>query len=529
MGKVNTNEFGLRFGIEPSLGQKPTTGWRVLEPNSPGTFGANISTVTRRPISPVRGRRKGTVVDQDSAVEYEADATMDSLLNYTEGLMFSEYANLEFDLKTAGAILPPPAVASTDEFTIAAASVLLAGKMQWVTDGPFTLVYAKGYTNAANNGLFALVADVASTDTAVLVDGTLVDETPPTNASLQVAGVRCAIGDLAFTKTGDLGTIVSAADITDWSTLGLFPGMYIHVGSDDGSGGRQNHFDDGSTGDVYGYARIVSISGATLNLDKLDEFLDTSDAANATLVDIMFGRFARNVSTDADADDNRYLTRSYVFEGTYPDLGGVGTPEYEYAVGNLFNELSLVLPLTEKATATFGFIGTDSDDITASRETGPSIAVTPLRVTAINSSTDLASISSDVVSAVSDVAFKSLTIRIRNNISPEKVLGTLGARFMNTGLFEVDIEGQMLFTNKEITNAIKNNRTVTFACIMKNDDGAIAIDIPSLTFSGGDREFTPDEAVKVNITGEAFNDPDGTIPNISIGITTFPSVPTDRS
>ncbi len=531
MSRVNTNNFGLRYAREATLGVKATTGWRTLEPNNIPDYGAKITKVARRPISADRGRRKGTTTNLESSPGVEADLTVDAFDDFAEGFVYAEYANVEFDLKATGDILPPPAVAATDEFTIAAASALLAGKMQWVTGGPFTLVYAKGYTNAANNGLHALVADVASTDTAVLVDGTLVDETPSVNASLQVAGVRSAIGDLAFTKTGDLGTIVSALDITDWSTLGLFEGMYIHVGSDDGTGGRQNHFDDGSTGDVYGYARIVSIVGATLNLDKLDENLDTTDAANATLVDIMFGRFLRNVPVTADADDNRFLEQSYSFEGLYPDLGGAGTDEYEYAIGNMPNELVVNMPLNDKATATWGFTGTTTEDITDSRATGPSTAVTPLRTVAFNTAGDLASLSTDLVTAVSDVCFKSLTLRIRNNASPENCLGSLGARFINTGLFEVNLEGQMLFTRKEIVNAIKNNTTVTFAAIMKNDDGAIAIDMPTATFGGGDREFPVDASVLVNLTGEAFNDPVGTggIQNVSLGITLFPSVPTDRA
>jgi hypothetical protein len=97
---------------------------------------------------------------------------------------------------------------------------------------------------------------------------------------------------------------------------------------------------------------------------------------------------------------------------------------------------------------------------------------------------------------------------------------------VNTGLFEVNLEGQMLFTDKAIVNAVKNNTTVTFAAILKNDDGAIAIDIPALTFGGGNREFPVDASVLVNITGTAFNDPSGTIPDVSLGITVFPNVPT---
>jgi hypothetical protein len=153
-----------------------------------------------------------------------------------------------------------------------------------------------------------------------------------------------------------------------------------------------------------------------------------------------------------------------------------------------------------------------------------------LRTVAFNTASDLASITTDLISSVSDVCFKSLTVTIKNNATPEDCLGKVGASFINTGLFEVNIDGQMLFTNKAIVNAIKNNTTVTFASIIQNDDGAIAFDIPAMTFGGGDREFPVDASVLVNITGEAFNDPTGTggIQNVSLGITVFPSVPTVR-
>lgn len=528
MARVLTNNVSLQYAIESSIGVLPGSPlWKLTEPNNVSAYGASISTVARRPISRQRGRKKGTVTNLESAVEFDADLTMESMEDFAEGFVFAEFANTEFDLKASSGTVPPPAVdggGGNDSFTIDAASALLGGKIVYNASGAITLVYAKGYTNAANNGLHVLAADVTSTDTAVEVaTGTLVAETPPTSASLQVAGVRVTDGDLTLTVSGSTATLVSSADISDWSTLGILPGQFILIGSPDGSGGAQNALQDSAEDDTYGYARVTSISGATLNLDKLDTNLGaTASHSGDGVCDVLFGRFLRNVAVTADSDDERYLERTYQFEAVYPDLGGVGTDEYEYAVGNFANELTLNLPLTDKATATFGFIGTNADDITSTRKSGASSGIDPLRTTAINTSSDIVSLTTDVVSLVSDVCFKSLTVTIRNNVTPENCLGTLGASFVNAGLFEVNLEGQMLFTNKEIVNAIKNNTTTTFAAILSNDDGAFAIDLPSATFGGGDREYPVDASVLVNITGEAFNDPSGTIPNVSLGISFFP-------
>jgi len=525
MARVQTNNVSLRYVIETSVGVAPTTGWRLLEPNTIGSFGETIEAKARRPISNVRGRRKGTVVNAVSGAELEADLTMSSFEDFAEGFVFAEFANVEFDFthaKVKGSALNVTATgyafgAALSTFTN---GTLLAGKMVFAAAGATTLVYARGYAIAANNGLKALNADVTGASTEVTVSGLSV-ETAPSAAKVEYAGLRT--DDLTLTISGATATLVSAGDITNWATYGLKAGQYIHIGSAvAGTGAVQNAY---SSNAVYGYARISSISGATLNLDKLDSHLTGGPHGPAT-IDVMFGRFLRNVSVDADADDTRYVERTYQFEAAYPDLGGIGTDEYEYAKGNYANELVANLKLADLATATWNFVGTETADITASRSTGPSTAVSPAKTTAIGTSTDIASITTDVVSSVSDVCFKDLTFTINNNATVEKCLGVRAGSFVNAGAFEVSLAGQMLFTNKAIVNAVKNNTTVTFAAILKNADGAVAIDLPTLTLGGGDREFPVDASVLVNLTGETFTDP--TL-GYDVGISTFASVPTVRS
>ena len=502
MGRVLTNATGLRCTVESAIGVAGTQ-WFVVEFESIGAYGAVITTVARRPIGLSRGRKKGAVTDLESSAEYETDLTIDAVSRFAEGFFFAEYANVEFDLRASSGTVPPPAV--TDGYTIDSASAILAGKMQWVTASYGTLVYAKGYAIAANNGVKVLTADVASTDTTVTVAGQgVVAETPPTNASLQVCGVRILDdADLTLTVSGSTATLVSAAAIADWATLGIFPGMYIHVGGIDTDGTVARGLGAGGT-TSYGYARVVSVSGDTINLDKLDENLSTATGPAGASQDVLFGRFARNVQVTADATDNRYLERTYQFEVSYPNLGAGGVEEYEYSIGNFVNEFSLNLPLTNKATVSFGFIGTNSDPITDSRKTGASGAVAPLRTTAFSTAVDLVSITTDLISSISDVCFKSLTMSFLNNVSPEKCLGVLGASFVNAGLFEANIEGQMLFTTKEIVNAIRSNQTVTMAAILRNEDGALAWDVPEMTLGGGGREYPVDQSVLVNVTGQSF-------------------------
>jgi len=55
--------------------------------------------------------------------------------------------------------------------------------------------------------------------------------------------------------------------------------------------------------------------------------------------------------------------------------------------------------------------------------------------------------------------------------------------------------------------------------IVRNDDGAIAVDVPSMTLGNGQRSFPVNETVTAQLTGQAFIDPTfGT----SIGVSLFP-------
>lgn len=525
MARVITNNISLAYCVEASLGVLPAApAWKKLQPNDISQFGSDSTETTRSPISAERQLEKGKTTDKNSAVEFQEDLTMQAIDHFGEGFVMAEYANTEFSLRAGGATPVPPPVASAATFTIDSASTTLAGKAQFVAGAAISLFYAKGYTNAANNGLHALTVDVAATDTTITFGGsTLVVETPPTSATLELCGIRS--DDCTVTMTGSAITVASAADI-DWTTTGIQLGQYVHLGSGTSTGAVQNAMTDAAANDTFGYFRVTAISATTLTGDKVDTNLGngSSPYTPATL-DVMFGRFLRNVAVSADATDERFLEQSYQFEGAYPDLGGVGTDEYEYPIGNMANTMTLDLPLSDKAGVTFAFVGTNTDDITASRKTNAASAVAVLRKDLVNTSADIASLSTDLLDAVGDVCFKSLSLSLDNGVNPEKCLGSVGASFMNYGNFTVKLDAQMLFTNKSIINAINNSTTVTFASILFNDDGALAIDIPSLTFSGGGKEFPVGQTVTVNLTGNAFKD--ATL-DTSIGISLFPTVPTVR-
>lgn len=510
MARVLTNNIQLAYARESSLGTLPgSPSWNIVEPNEIGSYGVKIKTVARDPISQSRQRRKGAVVDLDSMVEFKADLTVSAFMDFAEGFLFSNAVNTEMTI-------PVSAVdGSADSYTVAALSATQAGKLQWESSGYATLIYARGFANSANNGLKVLDADPATTDTSVGVTDTgLVDETVSGNATIELCGVRAKTGDLAINVTSGVATLTngenSVTSALDFTTLGLTVGQFIHIGGL-ASGQR---FSAG-----YGYGRITAISATSITLDKLQGTLAT-DPGTGDTVDILFGRFLRNVNVS----DSDYLELSTQFELAAEDLEGVGTPAYLYAKGNYCDEMTIELPLTSKAMMGFGFKGTDTDDPTTSRATNASSAKSPNMTSAFGTSSDIARLRiTDVDETGLTTDFKNLTLTFRNSVSPEKVVGTLGAKYMNAGNFEVEMEAQLIFTEKDVITRMRNNTTVSMDFSLVNSDGALFFDIPSMTVGGGDLNFPVNQSVLMKTTCNAFED---AALNTSIGISVFPVVPT---
>lgn len=506
MSRVLTNNTSLSYAIESALGVLPgSPTWHELEPNTIGAFGATITTVARSPISKNRQRRKGTVTDLDSAVDFEGDLTMSHFTDFAEGFCFAQAVNSDLEFVGVNA--------TGTAYTVPALTAAQAAKLIFGATAPTSLIFARGYATTGNNGIKPLTANPATSATTLTASG-LTIETPPTNSAVDIAGVRADTDDLDITVTGNTAVLTSGGGVTtavDFTVLGLTVGQQIHIGGLTST----NQFATGNKG----YARITAIVAGQLNLDKLDAALVTDVSGGGKKIDLLFGRFIRNVPTDSA----EFLERSYHIEQTFPDLDSVGVDMYEYAKGNFVDSIAITMPLADKATVAVGFIGTDTVAPSTSRETNAASALAPSRTGAFNTTSDclrLRIAELDESGIYTD--FKSITVTIANNVSPEKVLCQLGAKYMNFGNFEVNVEAQAVFSDAGVAAAIRNNTTVGMDFGLKNDDGALWADIPAMTLGGGGRDFPINESVLINSTGEAFADP--TL-NTSIGISLFPIVP----
>jgi len=487
MGRVSTNTTSLAYAFEESLGVLPASpSWKRLEPNTPNTFGANVTTVARSPISINRQRRKGTVTDLDSAVEFDADLTLDSVEDFMSSFMFANFQGV--------AVFVPTAV-TTGGYTVDAGGDLIEN----------ALIFARGYLNDANNGL--KVVGSGSTATNIVTTGLVNEPTPPATSNLEVAGVQGTAGDIEMNSDGNL-----TSTTLDFTTIGLVVGQFIKIG---GSTTATQFANEAANN---GFARVRAVAANLITLDKPSATFAVDDGAGQT-IQLLFGRFLRNVAVD----DSNYAENSIQFEQTLPGLGPSNETMYSYAKGNYANQAVLNVPLTDKATVTFGFVGTDTDPPTQTRATNAATPQASFKTSALNTSADIARLRIALADETGlSTAFKSITLTINNNVSPEKVLGQLGALFMNVGQLEIDIEAQLLFTNAEVINAIRNNETVSLDLGFKNDDGGVYFDVASATLGGGDREFPVNETVLINTTVQAFGDVDL---GYSLAMTVFPYLP----
>ena len=308
----------------------------------------------------------------------------------------------------------------------------------------------------------------------------------------------------------------------------------VHFGSLASAGGAlQNGLTEAALEGRHGFARLVDRTANTLVFDRVDDDLqaNVSLVTPANMTDIVFGDFFRNVPrshADYETFDHTIeLASAELFEpvrANQPNRTG-----YEYAVGQEIGSLVLTFPLTDKATMAVNFVGQDTESPEFERvQDGAAdiVPVAPRRTNAMNTSVDFARLRiSDVDEAGITTDFKSLSLTINPQTSPEKVLNKLGAGFINRGNLLVDAEAQVIFSSPRVIEAIRDNDTLNVECIIGNDDGVFAFEVPSVTLGGGGREYPANAAVLINTTAESFEDETF---ETSIHVSFFPvPIPTD--
>lgn len=369
---------------------------------------------------------------------------------------------------------------------------------------PLTLVYARNYTAAANNGLFVTGTN---TGTSIIPTSPLTaDGAPVATASVEFAGFQGASGDFEIDANGDL--ICTAADFTDWDVVA---GMAIKIGG----AATVTRFATAANND---YAVIETVAAKKLTLEKQGGTFVT-DAGTSKTIQVFTGRFVKQRDV-AHAD---FLERTYTMEVGMINLAPGPATHYLYASGQRVNTMSISMSPKGKAEVTMEFIGTDTGIPTTSRLTGASAALAPGKTKLLNTATDMGRLriaQQDTSALTTD--FLSMTLAINNNITPKDVLGTLGPAYVFYGDGLVTADSKLYFTDVTLASMVTSSTAATVDFVLSNTDGAAFFDIPSCTLGTGTYGFPTNEGVEFDTTIKGWKD---AAAGTSLQVTLFAHVP----
>lgn len=248
--KQDSNQTGLRMAIETSIGVLPGTPiWIPLEPNSYSDFGGEISTVARNPINAGRQRQKGVTTDLDASAGYQSDLILDETLRQLLQAFFFSSFREQFDtapVSGGSTVVDVLVDGAGNDYESAAFGMDL-------NVFPGHLLFASGFSLAANNGLKVVASTTADTSIAV-TDVNLVNEVAKAANRLTVVGYQFPSGALNVNATpGDLprieqtGLVAASLELTITSIVNL-DGETVTIG-----------------GQVYTFQSALSSMGTVAN------------------------------------------------------------------------------------------------------------------------------------------------------------------------------------------------------------------------------------------------------------------------
>jgi hypothetical protein len=503
MSALVKSEFvTLLSALESTLGVQAAAAWMQHQPNPGGlqAFYPNLKKVARSPLSKNLQDEKGAVVGLGCAPKVVHDLSRDFIEQFREAAFRSATKQPS---STGQSKFLPTGVTATG-YTVAANGNLAQN----------ILVYAQGFTNAANNGLKVLGAGSIATE--IKTAGLVVEAAPPAGACVYVVGVQGAASDIAVNAAGNL---TSTANI--FTTLGLQVGMWIWLGGGTAAAPGALGF---ATAADRGFARITAIAAGVLTVDRRSSATSSAgvwaaDTGVAKTIHMYYGPWVRNVAGD-HAD---YKEPSYSLELSEPGAAAAAATDYVYSLGSCLNMLEINAPSEDKAVATASFVGTNFTDPSTSRATGASGATAPFANNAFTTADQvrrlrIANVDESGIST--DILDWKLTIN--NNIKPGVQQGFLGAVRMIFGKFQVKLDVTCIFTQDDVCKAIRDNRTVAFDVAVASTDGALLFDVPSAMLDDGAPAINANEEVTLPTTAMAFRD---STYNFTCGMQLFPFLP----
>lgn len=482
--KIQSNTTGLSVAEESAIGVLPGTPiWRPVEANSYSDFGGSLTTVARNPINASRQRQKGSVTDLDAKVGISHDLQVTTLVRMLQSFFFAA-AREKADSQSIANVIAPMTAATATTFTAAAGLGAFKAK---------DLVLAQGFGVAANNGLKVLSAATATTLTTT---GNAIEATPPAAARVTTVGVEFASADINVTLTGTTAVNLTSTAY-DFTTLGLTVGEWVYLGGDVIGNTFVNN---------KGYARVSAIATNLLSFDQTT-WTPQAETGTGKLIRMFFGTVLRNEKTPS-----LIVTKSLQFER---QMGNNGTGvQSQYLTGSVGNELTINVPMTNKATIDMSYVGLNSEERTGAVGIKAGTRATAVAEAAFNTTSNIVRQRLAIVdpTTINNAALTgyatSASIKISNGVTPDKAIGVMGGFDISIGDFVVTGNVEAYFTAIEAVTSLRNNASLNYNLIMARDNQGVVYDMPLLTASGKPN-VEKDKAVMLPMDNGAFESPAG--------------------
>lgn len=262
------------------------------------------------------------------------------------------------------------------------------------------LVLFTGFTTSANNNIIrrvssSTVASITFPSSSFTAEGTV-----PVGARIRVVGFMGASGDLVATTTS--GNALTST-LLDFTTLGLYAGMWVKIGGD----AADTFFANISANNSY--ARISAITANRLSFDVVPASWAADNGASKT-IQVFFGDFLYNGTTQ----------RSFTFERQQQDLT---SPVYELFKGMQVGGLSMQLQAGEIITGSFNTIGMGAT-VSTSRVSGATDTSAPA-YSVLNAASNVGRLA-EGGSVVSGPSYMTeLGFELNNNLAGQRAIGSL--------------------------------------------------------------------------------------------------------
>jgi hypothetical protein len=321
------------------------------------------------------------------------------------------------------------------------------------------LIRNTGYGVAANNGLFPVTGNTATT---IVATGLTIEASPPVTARTKVVGFQGASGDIVATITG--GSALTSTTL-NFTTLGLIVGQWVKISNEGGAFSF-------ATAANNGFARISAIAASRLSFD-ITQGIFAADTGTGKTIRVYFGDTIRNGVTQF----------TYRLEKQYL-LNNVAN--YSYASGQQPSTLVVNAETRGIVTATVTWMGADLTSPTTTRDSG---AVTePISTNSVldgSNSVPMIMEAGAILGAPNYV--NGMTFTLDNSLRAQNAIGSAGA--IGLGMGRVSITGTLntYFGDVTLLNKLRNI-TASGATIAFRDGANLCAevwDIPRLKYTSG--------------------------------------------